>query len=116
MKIPAVHLIATRKNNELLDFRLSKPSDVLGKAQHAPGLNPMRIVVGDATHDFPEPLVVRLRQQRRRQAGDRIDQIIMAARRVIDAVFAAARSATFECGELRNEPGIVEQFDALRVH
>src|SRR5262245_3914359 len=101
-ELVAVSALKFKSATRTLISTSSKPSDVFGKALHAPPSNPIRIVVGNAAHDLPKPPSIRLSQQRRRETGDRINQIIVAARGVINAIFTTACRATFEGGELRN--------------
>ena len=48
-------------------------------------------------------------------AGDRIGQIIMPARRVVDQVLPAARRAPLQAGKLGAQAGMVQKLDATRV-
>ena len=50
------------------------------------------------------------------RTGGGVGHVIVTPRRVVDAVLAAATAPAFERRELREEPLVVEQFDAAGIH
>ena len=57
----------------------------------------------------------RLGRRQHKRSGNRIRNIIVRARTVINAVLAAARSATLQPMQLRDQPAIVEKLNTEAI-